>query len=306
MRGVDMPKLTLQVRTRKNLLDLLARGESPAWVVAPDREPLLTHVEIVNFDGTQMIQGVYDRSGSTRRDDGRLIVRFLDGHIVNCRVEFAGRNPVRFTEGQPMTTADRQEIETVASAAFRALREMDAQCPTGLCDYVSVSPYAGKQRKNEHAMTWGLTKALAEKWHIEQCEHDYPKGGGKCDRVLELTDGSRLWLEIKHIWRAWFYKVVKYNDTRAYAGYLSGAHHSHSVAGDFTKLERIGRDHARYVALLVVGFDAADGKMSADMAALAEREKLQQRGWHLLSDAWVTPQSAECWNRGWFGWREAQ
>ncbi|MFH1999833.1 MAG: hypothetical protein ABIK28_09140 [Planctomycetota bacterium] len=205
-----------------------------------------------------------------------------------------------------MPTNDTQEIEAVATAAFRALREMDAQCPTGLCNYVSVSPYSGKKRKDEPAMTWGVTKALAENWRVEQSEHDYPEGDGKCDRVLELSDGSRLWLEIKLAWRAWFYEVVKYNDTRAYNGYLGGAYHSHSVAGDFTKLERIGRDHARYVALLVIGFDAADGKMSADMAALAQRENLSQRRWHLLSDAWVTPQSSECWNRCWFGWREAQ
>ena len=94
-----MPKLTIQVRTRDNLLDLLADGASPAWVVAPDREPLLTHVQVVNFDGTQMIEGVYDRSGSERRDDGRLVLRFMDGRVINCRVEFAGQNPVRFIEG---------------------------------------------------------------------------------------------------------------------------------------------------------------------------------------------------------------
>lgn len=205
-----------------------------------------------------------------------------------------------------MPTTDTQEIEAIAAATFQALREMDAECSTGLCNFVSVSPHAGKRGKDESALTWGVTKALAKKWPVEQREHNYPHGGGKCDRVVELSDGSRVWLEIKLAWRAWFYEIVKWNDTRAYSGYLGGAHHSHSVAGDFTKLERIGRDHARYAALLVIGFDAADGKISEDMAALAERENLQQRGWHLLSDAWVTPQSAECWNRCWFGWRAAQ
>lgn len=29
-----MAKLTIQVRTRNNLLELLASGQSPAWVVA--------------------------------------------------------------------------------------------------------------------------------------------------------------------------------------------------------------------------------------------------------------------------------
>lgn len=90
-----MPKLTVQVRTRGNLLKLLAAGESPAWVVAEDREPKLTHVQVVNFDGTQMIEGVYDRT-SKRREDGRLVIRFLDGRISNCVVKFSSQNPVRF------------------------------------------------------------------------------------------------------------------------------------------------------------------------------------------------------------------
>jgi hypothetical protein len=198
------------------------------------------------------------------------------------------------------------EVEAIAHAVFRALREMDAECPTGLCNYVSCSPYAGQKRKDEPAMTWRVTEALRKRWHVEQCEHDYPQGGGRCDRVVELPDGSRLWLEIKLAWRTWFYEVVEHNDPRAYSGYLGGEHHSHSVAGDFTKLERIDRDHARFVALLVVGFDGRDGQMVEDMAALAEREKLAHRGWHLLLDAWATTQSAECWNRCWFGWRKAQ
>jgi hypothetical protein len=94
-----MPKLTVQVRTHDNLLELLAAGESPAWVVAEDREALLTHVQVVNFGGTQMIEGVYDRGGSQRRDDGRLVICFLDGRIVNCEVEFVGQNPVHFLQG---------------------------------------------------------------------------------------------------------------------------------------------------------------------------------------------------------------
>ena len=93
-----MPKLTVQVRTRDDLRQLLAAEESQAWVIAEDREHRLTHVQIVNFDGTQMIEGVFDRTRSWRRDDGRLVLRFLDGRIVNCKVEFDTQNPVRYIE----------------------------------------------------------------------------------------------------------------------------------------------------------------------------------------------------------------
>ncbi len=91
-----MAKVTVQVRTENNLLELLARGESPAWVIADDRLDEITHVQIVNFEGTQMIEGVFDRTASTHREDGRVILRFLDGRIVNCAVTFDSRNPVRY------------------------------------------------------------------------------------------------------------------------------------------------------------------------------------------------------------------
>jgi len=68
-----MAKLTLQVRTEDNLLGLLAKSESSAWVVAEDKVQKITHVQVVNFSGTQMIEGVFDRSASFRREDTALL-----------------------------------------------------------------------------------------------------------------------------------------------------------------------------------------------------------------------------------------
>lgn len=94
-----MPKLTVQVRTGDDLRELLATGESAAWVIAEDREKQITHVQVVNFEGTQMIEGVFDRNASRRSDEGRrLVLRFLDGRIVNCQVQFDGQNPVRYID----------------------------------------------------------------------------------------------------------------------------------------------------------------------------------------------------------------
>jgi hypothetical protein len=94
-----MPILAVEVRTHDDLRDLLARGESPAWVIEEDRQQQITHVQIVNFEGTQMIDGAFDRNASGRRDDGCFVLRFLDGRIVNCRVQFDGQNPVRYIQG---------------------------------------------------------------------------------------------------------------------------------------------------------------------------------------------------------------
>lgn len=91
-----MSKLILQVRTNDNLLDLLAKSESGDWIVADYKVNEITHIQVVNFAGTQMIEGVFDRNTSYRTDAGRLVVKFLDAHIVNCRVEFDGQNPVRY------------------------------------------------------------------------------------------------------------------------------------------------------------------------------------------------------------------
>jgi hypothetical protein len=79
------------------LLELLAHGESPAWVVAAGRVAKITNVHVVNWDGTQMIEGVFDPD-SSRREDGRLILWFFDARIVDCRVNFDCRNPVRYIQ----------------------------------------------------------------------------------------------------------------------------------------------------------------------------------------------------------------
>lgn len=90
-----MAKLTLQVRTEDNLLEILMKGESCCWVVAEDKIQMITNVHVVNFDGKQMIQGIFDPD-SPVVDNGRLAVRFFDACIVNCEIEFESRNPVSY------------------------------------------------------------------------------------------------------------------------------------------------------------------------------------------------------------------
>ena len=45
-----------------------------------------------------MIEGIFDRNASEYIDDTRFVIKFLDRRIVNCNVEFNGRNPVRYVE----------------------------------------------------------------------------------------------------------------------------------------------------------------------------------------------------------------
>jgi hypothetical protein len=91
-----MTKLTIQVRTAGNLLNLLKVNKSGNWVVAQGKEKEITNVEIVSFDGTQKIEGNFDAANSFRLDDGWLVIAFTDACIWNCSVSFDERNPVRY------------------------------------------------------------------------------------------------------------------------------------------------------------------------------------------------------------------
>jgi hypothetical protein len=94
--SVFMTKLTIQVRTADNLLDLLKASKSGNWVVAQGKEQEITDVEIVNFDGTQKIEGSFDAANSLRLNDNRLVIAFTKACILNCSINFDGRNPVRY------------------------------------------------------------------------------------------------------------------------------------------------------------------------------------------------------------------
>ena len=56
MVAVERGKLIVQVRTHDDLRELLAAGESHAWKISGEREQSITHVQVVNFEGTQMIE----------------------------------------------------------------------------------------------------------------------------------------------------------------------------------------------------------------------------------------------------------
>ncbi len=94
-----MRKVTAQLRTRGMLQRILAVQEAPARVVSQDDELQITHVRIVSAAGTQMIEAVYDRRGSYRRADGKLVMRFCDGRILDCQADLASR-PVTLIKGE--------------------------------------------------------------------------------------------------------------------------------------------------------------------------------------------------------------
>jgi hypothetical protein len=91
-----MEEFALQLRTRNELGAILRHGESPAWTISRKKQPRLATIRIVNFAGTEMIEGRFDPERSHRRPDGRLVVAFTRAHIRECVVSFDTRNPVRY------------------------------------------------------------------------------------------------------------------------------------------------------------------------------------------------------------------
>ena len=89
---------TIRLRTSDNLLDLLSKGESWAWKVSKERLKKVSHVQVVNFDGTQMIEGEHGESYDDPREGNEhdAVVVFKNARIVNCDVEFSSRNPVGY------------------------------------------------------------------------------------------------------------------------------------------------------------------------------------------------------------------
>lgn len=70
------------------------------WVVAHDKERSIERVQVVNFAGTQMIEGLYNRDLDHHHDGGRLVIKFHDARIINCHIAFDSQNPVRYIESE--------------------------------------------------------------------------------------------------------------------------------------------------------------------------------------------------------------
>jgi hypothetical protein len=93
----------------------------------------------------------------------------------------------------------------------------------------------------------------------------------KCDLVIHVGAASRLWLELKVAWKAWFSceRGPTYSNS-SYLPYLQGKHHSHSFRGNFEKLGSAGIPGDGYRAVLLIGFDCARAPMNGEVAAVVQ------------------------------------
>lgn len=138
---------------------------------------------------------------------------------------------------------------------------------------------------------------------VEQQYPEAPDGqSSRCDLVIEVDDGSRLWLEVKGAWKDYWLEKGGHVIYRSYLLHplIDGLmEKSHTAANDLRKLEQLDSDHATHVGLLLVGFDRPDAPMEEDIDELKQLTDLGSGGWHEYHESWPDPhhhaRKVKCW-----------
>lgn len=101
-----MNDLTLRIRTRDDLTQLLKEGGSGWWKIGAYREPNIKKIEVYNWDGSIVLKGDYHPETIKRREDNRFFVGLKNAKIetVNPPLKWESRNPIRYIEDNPSDT----------------------------------------------------------------------------------------------------------------------------------------------------------------------------------------------------------
>jgi hypothetical protein len=200
-------------------------------------------------------------------------------------------------------------IDRIAPEITRCLRFMDNEANLkamfkGQEDWTGLYWYSGFSgvHGSEKPWTKRLPIVLKEQAGIEcRSEVCYPGTRKRCDLVLDLPDGSTLWLEVKGAWREWWAKKGSLAMYRSYllAPHVPSVSRSHSAVQDVTKLKWALPPHADYVGLLIVGFDSADDPMDQDIVDLGQYTGLNDKPWASYHEHWDDPyrpgNRVRCW-----------
>lgn len=189
------------------------------------------------------------------------------------------------------------EVNRVLDEVIADIQDIDNECKTLLNNIehglVNVKwefgeraqGETGKKRLTEETIiAWLLCQKQHARARNVYWEHPYPKNRRrKCDIVVEVGASTRLWLELKLAWKAWFNcegDPVYRNSF--YRSYLRGDHRTHSFRHDLEKLayngENWSADDCRAVCL--VGFDCIKEPMDDEVAAIVQNNS---QTWRVLS-----------------------
>jgi len=182
-------------------------------------------------------------------------------------------------------------------ALFDALRRMDGEAsvekdgyPTGLAWYGGYFRPECVRPPTETSWTRRLAQLLPEYGFPTRAEVPYPAAPRcRCDNVVTLPGGGRLWLENKGAWKDYW---VRKGGVGIYRAYLlhplvpNLQPKGHTVPLDLKKLDPLGAPDAEAVGFLLLGFDAAAQPMDGDVAEMAGLAGLDRAPWVGASTTW--------------------
>ena len=210
-------------------------------------------------------------------------------------------------------------INDLSRLTFELLRKMDEEAttisekgePTGLSDYGRHARPELKKPQCEVEWSRRLGELLRPHFSGVEAEFPYPSYAllpnmkrQRCDLVITLSDGQRVWLEIKGAWRDYWG-----GQSGIYRCYLlfpldpsADAGKSHTVPFDLQKLGALQRPDAHHVAELLIGFEKPDDPMGEDIQTLTDLAGLSD--WAGSTDTWDSPTVAGQRVRTWLWHRE--
>jgi hypothetical protein len=111
----------------------------------------------------------------------------------------------------------------------------------------------------------------------------------KCDNVITLPNGSKLWLENKGAWKDYWAKNGGLGIYRSYLLHPLVPNldpKTHTVPLDLKKLYHLRRPAADYIGFLLLGFDSAVNPMGDDVEKLIRLAGLDKAPWTQSSTCW--------------------
>jgi hypothetical protein len=220
-------------------------------------------------------------------------------------IGFQGERIFEMKREQPLKTRTSSSVKDLGSQLFQCLQQMDSEANQPHAGYqTGLSWYGGhyrpdlKKPQTEPSWVWRLKELLLDLNRSAEREIPYPSlKQCKCDLRIALPSGDRLWLEVKGAWKDYW---CKNNREWIYRPYLLHPlvadldPKTHTAALDLQKLNSLTAKDAKYIGLLLIGFDSKEHPWNRDINLFMKLTGLDSSPWNRFSKRWPDPYRAGC------------